>query len=143
MTLTNGSSRAKSISKRWIQRSIAKSKALCSFFTVLTTKDESILIEGVKYVKHGRGELNKLPKSDSFAQLVQIADSILQATKYDEEQNSLGIKRLPFDPFGWKNKRQYAKIQGTIKDDPAMKAEALRLTGVHSPLSPHKWRKDN
>ncbi|PCD35331.1 hypothetical protein AU210_007909 [Fusarium oxysporum f. sp. radicis-cucumerinum] len=110
---------------------------------VLTTKDESILIEGVKYVKHGRGELNKLPKSDSFAQLVQIADSILQATKYDEEQNSLGIKRLPFDPFGWKNKRQYAKIQGTIKDDPAMKAEALRLTGVHSPLSPHKWRKDN
>ncbi|RKK68875.1 hypothetical protein BFJ69_g13235 [Fusarium oxysporum] len=110
---------------------------------VLTTKDESILIEGVKYVKHGRGELNKLPKSDSFAQLVQIADSILQATKYDEEQNSLGIKRLPFNPFGWKNKRQYAKIQGTIKDDPAMKAEALRLTGVHSPLSPHKWRKDN
>ncbi|EWY90846.1 hypothetical protein FOYG_08208 [Fusarium oxysporum NRRL 32931] len=108
-----------------------------------TMDPESILIEGVKYVKHGRGELNKLPKSDSFAQLVQIADSILQATKYDEEQNSLGIKRLPFDPFGWKNKRQYAKIQGTIKDDPAMKAEALRLTGVHSPLSPHKWRKDN
>ncbi|ENH62589.1 hypothetical protein FOC1_g10012824 [Fusarium oxysporum f. sp. cubense race 1] len=110
---------------------------------VLTTKDEGILIEGIKYVKHGRGELNKLPKSDSFAQLVQLADSILQATKYDEEQNSLGIKRLPFNPFGWKNKRQYAKIQGTIKDDPAMKAEALRLTGVHSPLSPHKWRKDN
>ncbi|EXL81901.1 hypothetical protein FOPG_04903 [Fusarium oxysporum f. sp. conglutinans race 2 54008] len=110
---------------------------------VLTTKDEGILIEGIKYVKDGRGELNKLPKSDSFAQLVQLADSILQATKYDEEQNSLGIKRLPFNPFGWKNKRQYAKIQGTIKDDPAMKAEALRLTGVHSPLSPHKWRKDN
>ncbi|KAF4949752.1 hypothetical protein FGADI_8690 [Fusarium gaditjirri] len=110
---------------------------------VLTTEDEDVLIEGIKYVKHGHGELNKLPKSDSFAQLVQLADSILQATKYDEEKNSLGIKRLPFNPFGRKNKRQYAKIQGTIKDDPAMKAEALRVMGIHSPLSPRKWRKDN
>lgn len=105
---------------------------------VLTTKDESVLIEGVKYVKHGRNELSRLPKSDSFSQLVQLADSILQATKYDEEQNSLGIKGLPFNPFRRKNKRQYTKIRGTIKDDPAMKAEALRLTGVHSPLSPHR-----
>ncbi|KAF5697743.1 hypothetical protein FGLOB1_12556 [Fusarium globosum] len=110
---------------------------------VLTTKDESVLIEGVKYVKHGRNELSRLPKSDSFSQLVQIADSILQATKYDEEQNSLSIKGLPLNPFRRKNKRQYTKIRGTIKDDPAMKAEALRLTGVHSPLSPHKWRKEN
>ncbi|KAF4494181.1 hypothetical protein FAGAP_9696 [Fusarium agapanthi] len=110
---------------------------------VLTTKDEGVLIEGVKYVKHGRNELSKLPKSDAFAQLVQLADSILRATKYDEEQNSLGIKGLPFNLFRRKNKRQYIKIQGTIKDDPAMKAEALRLTGVHSPLSPKKWRKDN
>ncbi|KAL9568275.1 hypothetical protein ACKAV7_007661 [Fusarium commune] len=67
---------------------------------VLTTKDEGVLIEGINYVKHGRDELNKLPKSDSFAQLVQLADSILQATKYDEEHDSLGIKRLPFNPFG-------------------------------------------
>ncbi|VTT70831.1 unnamed protein product [Fusarium fujikuroi] len=110
---------------------------------VLTTEDESVLIEGVKYVKHGRNELSRLPKSDSFSQLVQLADSILQATKYDEEQNSLSIKGLPLNPFRRKNKRQYTKIRGTIKDDPAMKAEALRLTGVHSPLSPHKWRKEN
>ncbi|RBA11939.1 hypothetical protein FPRO05_03389 [Fusarium proliferatum] len=110
---------------------------------VLTTEDESVLIEGVKYVKHGRNELSRLPKSDSFSQLVQLADSILQATKYDEEQNSLSIKGLPLNPFRRKNKRQYTKIPGTIKDDPAMKAEALRLTGVHSPLSPHKWRKEN
>ncbi|PNP77244.1 hypothetical protein FNYG_09544 [Fusarium nygamai] len=110
---------------------------------VLTTKDESVLIEGVKYVKHGRNELSKLPKSDSFAQLVQLADSILHATKYDEKENSLGIKGLPFNPFRRKNKSQYTKIQGTIKDGPAMKAESLRLTGVHSPLSPQKFRKDN
>ncbi|KAG5746669.1 hypothetical protein H9Q69_012716 [Fusarium xylarioides] len=110
---------------------------------VLTTKDEGVLIEGVKYVTHGRNELSKLPKSDSFAQLVQLADSILHATKYEEKQDSLGIKGLPFNPFRRKNKSQYTKIQGTIKDDPAMKAEALRLTGVHSPLSPQKWRKDN
>ncbi|KAF5721359.1 hypothetical protein FMUND_3669 [Fusarium mundagurra] len=110
---------------------------------VLTTKDESVLIQGVKYVKHGRNELSKLPKSDSFAQLVQLADSILHATKYDEKQNSLGIKGLPFNPFRRKNKSRYTKIQGTIKDDPAMKAEALHLTGVHSPLSPQKYRKDN
>ncbi|KAF5250287.1 hypothetical protein FANTH_4487 [Fusarium anthophilum] len=110
---------------------------------VLTTTDEGVLIEGVKYVKHGRNELRKLPRSDAFAQLIQLADSILRATKYDEEQNSLGIKKLPLNFFRRKNKRQYTKIQGTIKDDPAMKAEALRLTGVHSPLSPKKWAKDN
>ncbi|KAF4417646.1 hypothetical protein FACUT_12101 [Fusarium acutatum] len=94
---------------------------------VLTTKDDGVLIEGVKYVKHGRIELN----------------SILNATKYDEKQNSQGIKGLPFNPFGRKNKSQYTKIRGTIKDDSAMKAEALRLMGVHSPLSSQKWRKDN
>ncbi|RBR13335.1 hypothetical protein FVER53590_02745 [Fusarium verticillioides] len=109
---------------------------------VLTTKDRSVLVEGVKYVKHGRNELSKLPKSDSFAQLVQLADSMLHATKYDEKENSLGIKGLPFNPFRRKNKSQYTKIQGTIKDGPAMKAESLRLTGVHSPLSPQKFRKD-
>ncbi|KLO94194.1 uncharacterized protein LW93_11777 [Fusarium fujikuroi] len=79
----------------------------------------------------------------NLKEVVQLADSILQATKYDEEQNSLSIKGLPLNPFRRKNKRQYTKIRGTIKDDPAMKAEALRLTGVHSPLSPHKWRKEN
>ncbi|KAF5575025.1 hypothetical protein FPANT_11505 [Fusarium pseudoanthophilum] len=110
---------------------------------VLTTKDENVLIEGVKYVKHGRNELTKLPKSDSFAQLVQLADSILHATKYDEKENCLGIKGgLPFNPFRRKKKSQYTKIQGTIKDGPAMKAESLRLTGIHSPLSPQKFRRD-
>ncbi|KAF5650982.1 hypothetical protein F52700_217 [Fusarium sp. NRRL 52700] len=103
---------------------------------VLTIQDEGILIDGVRYVKHGRNELSKLPKSESFVQLVQLADCILQATKYNEEQSSLCIKGYPVNPFRRKNKHQYTKIQGTIKDDPAMKAEALRLTGVHSPLSP-------
>jgi hypothetical protein len=109
---------------------------------VLTTKDKDVMVEGIKHVRYGRDELNKFSKNDSFAQLVQLADSIIQTTKYDEEQNSLGIKKLLFNPFAKKNKLTYAKIQETIKDNPAMKAEALRLTGVHSPSSPQKWRKD-
>ncbi|KAF9765139.1 hypothetical protein IL306_002615 [Fusarium sp. DS 682] len=109
----------------------------------LTATDRESMTKGIKHVNDGRKELAKFSNNESFAQLVQLADSIIKTTKEYGEENNLDGKRLRFDLFSLRSKFRRNKIQETIKDDPTMKSKMLRLPGVHSPLSPEKWSKVN
>ncbi|KAF4995580.1 hypothetical protein FGRMN_5033 [Fusarium graminum] len=110
---------------------------------ILTATDQQELDKGRRNIEFGRRDLRKFGASIVFDQLGLLADSIIDATR-TENDNPAYRRKFRFDQYSgyWPKKRiDPEKMQKVIKRGPNMRANAMR-TGLHAPLSPEKWSKD-
>ncbi|KAF5663377.1 hypothetical protein FHETE_7532 [Fusarium heterosporum] len=110
---------------------------------ILTATNQQELDKGRRNIEFGRRDLRKFGDSVVFGQLGLLADSIIDATR-TENDNPSYRRKFRFDQYSgyWPKKRiDPAKMQKVIKRGPNMRANAMR-TGLHAPLSPEKWSKD-
>ncbi|KAJ4267466.1 hypothetical protein NW762_003573 [Fusarium torreyae] len=118
---------------------------------IMTAEKEQGVTKGIKSVQAGRNKLAKTHDQLAFGQLVQLADTILDWTQgmrtgeVQEGCKKLFKKSRKFKRGGGLSSEQRIRVgelQEEIKKNPGMKADALRRSGFHSPLSPEKWAKN-
>ncbi|KAM0557065.1 hypothetical protein ACHAPJ_005328 [Fusarium lateritium] len=118
---------------------------------IMTAEKEQGVTKGIKSVQAGRNKLAKTHDQLAFGQLVQLADTLLDWTQgmrtgeVQERCKKLFKKSRKFKRDGGFSSEQRIRVgelQEEIKKNPDMKADALRRSGFHSPLSPEKWAKN-
>ncbi|KAM0424627.1 hypothetical protein ACHAPT_010153 [Fusarium lateritium] len=115
---------------------------------IMSAEDIGEVQKGAKELKYGRTRLAGFERDAvTFGQLVVLADSLVSwmdkfNIQHERPENRRGLQ---CDKWSWMKNMDFVAmkrkkdLQRKVKGDPNMKAEVLRRTGLHSPLSPGKW----
>lgn len=119
---------------------------------VMVAKDMEEIGRGARELKYGQKLLVSQEDADpaTFGQLVDLAASLAGwldrlSISHDKPERLRGLQA---DKASWmKNvefvvKRRAKKLHSEMRDDANLKVDALRRTGLHSPLTPEKWDQD-
>ncbi|RSL70802.1 hypothetical protein CEP54_001580 [Fusarium duplospermum] len=118
---------------------------------VMVAKDMDEINKGAREFKFGKKLLAK-ENADraTFGQLIDLAGSLaewLDRLNIDHA-NPEKLRGLQADKVSWRKNfefvvmRRAKKLRSGVGNDPNLKANALRRTGLHSPLTPERWDQD-
>ncbi|UPL01326.1 hypothetical protein LCI18_012260 [Fusarium solani-melongenae] len=117
---------------------------------VMVAKDMCEINKGAREFKYGQKLLAREDADRAtFGQLIDLAGSLVQwLDRLNISHDNPEMRRgLQADKVSWRKNMEFvvrrrAKLQSGLRNDPNMKADALRRTGLHSPLSPERWDDD-
>ncbi|KAI8672412.1 hypothetical protein NCS56_00703900 [Fusarium sp. Ph1] len=117
---------------------------------VMVAKDMNEINKGAREFKYGQKLLAREDADQAtFGQLIDLAGSLVEwLDRLNISHDNPEMRRgLQADKVSWRKNiefvvRRRAKLQSGLRNDPNLKANALRRTGLHSPLSPERWDDD-
>lgn len=117
---------------------------------VMVAKDMNEISKGAREFKYGKKLLTREDADRAtFGQLIDLAGSLVEwLDRLNISHDNPEMRRgLQADKVSWRKNiefvvRRRAKLQSGLRNDPNMKANALRRTGLHSPLTPERWDDD-
>lgn len=117
---------------------------------VMVAKDMNEINKGAREFKYGQKLLVREDADRAtFGQLIDLAGSLAEwldrlNISHDNPEMRLGLQA---DKVSWRKNIEFVvrrrnKLQSGLRNDPNLKANVLRRTGLHSPLSPDRWDDD-